>query len=340
MSEFINSRLSKATRKSYSNAVKSFEQWYGKPITELLKEPDPSKTIEKYYIQLKQNHCQNTCRVKVNPLIQYCKYNNIQLNIRKSLGIYRTEITTRDHILTIDQCRSMWQIADLENKILIKTWLLGLRIGDASRLLWRDFNLKPQNEPIEVLVLTRKEGVVAHCFIDQEFQELLAKYIPTLNQTNEYLFQSARQARLSEKQLLRRLQKLAHKAGVNTQKRFGWHIARKLFLRKAVELGLNQWSAKMMVGKAVDKSIMAYIQGTDLSKDAKKMANVLRMEQTPQTTATTDQIINSMLDCLKALIKDKLSEQGLTFTTVTSDQWQELYERLLPESKRKEKVKL
>ena len=338
MSEFINSRLSKATRKSYSNAMKAFEKWYGKPISELLNEPDPSKTIEKYYIQLKQNHCQNTCRVKVNPLIQYLKYNNIQLNIRKQLGIYRTEITTRDHILTIDQCRSMWQIADLENKILIKTWLLGLRIGDASKLLWSDFDISPTDKPIEVLVLTKKEGIVAHCFIDSEFQKLLKKYIPNLDQNNEFLFQSARQNRLSEKQLLRRLQKLAHKAGVNTQKRFGWHIARKLFLRKAVELGLNQWSAKMMVGKAVDKSIATYINGVSLTKDAKKMSNVLRMRQTPQVTAKGEQYIEAMLDALRQLLKDKLTERGLTFTTTSTSDYENLYERLLPPQKRKEKV--
>jgi hypothetical protein len=54
MSEFIKSRLSKATRKSYSNAVKSFEKWYGKSIKNLLIESDPSKTIENYYIKLRK----------------------------------------------------------------------------------------------------------------------------------------------------------------------------------------------------------------------------------------------------------------------------------------------
>lgn len=294
MTEFLKSRLSKNTRKSYRNAIKSFEKWYGKPIKNLLKENDPSKTIENYYIQLRENSPQNTCRCKTNPIIQYLKYNNVQLNIRKSLGIFRTEITARDHILTIDQARALYKIASLEDKILVKAWLLGLRISDASRLKWSDFDIQPQNEPIEILIHTKKKGIIAHCFIDQEFQNLLNKYIPTLDQSNEFLFQSARQERLSEKQLLRRLQNLAKKTGIKPRGRFGWHIARKLFLRTGTELGINQWSLKMMVGKAVDKSIATYINGVNLTKDAIKISNVLRMEK-PESNQKNENLLEAII---------------------------------------------
>lgn len=340
MEKYLESLVSPNTRKSYRNALISFEKWYKKPLRDLLKEPDPVKTIELYFVYTKQKHCQNTARSKTNPVIQWLKYNNVYVNLRKGLGIYRSEITTRDHLLTINQAREMYKIANLDNKVLVKTWLLGLRISDACRLKWKDFNLQPQKEPIEVLILTRKESVIAHCFVDQEFQELLQKYISTLDQNNDFLFQSARQVRLSEKQLLRRLQKLAKKVRLNTSKRFGWHIGRKLFLRKTVNLGLNQWSAKMMVGKSVDKSIATYIQGTDLTKDAIKMSYVLRMEQLPQVTAKGEEYIEAMLDALRELLRDKLASKGLSVTTVTPNQWQELYQKLLPPHKRKEKVQL
>jgi len=339
MEKYLESLVSPNTRKSYRNSLLSFEKWYQKPLKNLLDESDPVKTVELYFVAIKQKYCQNTARSKTNPVIQWLKYNNFDVKLRKGLGIYRSEITTRDHVLTIDQARLMWKISDLDGKILIKTWLLGLRISDACRLKWNDLDLQPQKKPIEVQILTRKEGIVAHCFIDSEFQELLKKYIPTLDQSNDFLFQSARQERLSEKQLLRRLQKLAKKVGLNTTKRFGWHIARKLFLRKAVELGLNQWSAKMMTGKAVERSVATYIVGTDLTKDAQKMSNVLRMEETPQISTGTNAIIDTMLECLKELLRDKLTEKGLTFTKISTTDWENLYERLLPPEKRKEKVK-
>jgi hypothetical protein len=91
-----------------------------------------------------------------------------------------------------------------------------------------------------------------------------------------------------------------------------------------------------MVGKAVPKDIGTYINGVSLRKDAQRISNVLRMEPTPQTTAKTEQIIDTMLEVLKELVKDKLAEKGLTKVSPTD--WQELYERLLPEHKRKEKV--
>jgi len=130
----------------------------------------PGKTIEKFYVWLRKQCSQNSCRALVNTIIQYCKYNNIEPRIKKSLHIYKTTVTTRDHMLTVDEARSMYEIGSLEEKILIKAWLLGLRIGDACRLQWNQFDITPSDEPKEILVNTKKEEVVAHCFIDPEFQ--------------------------------------------------------------------------------------------------------------------------------------------------------------------------
>lgn len=119
---------------------------------------------------------------------------------------------------------------------------------------------------------------MAHCFIDPEFQRLLAKHIPNLDQNNPYLFQNAGHDHLREKQLLRKLQSLQKRAQIKAQGRFGWHIARKLFMRTCAENGVTSWNAKLMVGKSVDKSVGTYINGVRLKKDALKVMNVLRME--------------------------------------------------------------
>jgi hypothetical protein len=44
---------------------------------------------------------QNGCRAIVNPTIQYCKYNDVEPNIRKSLQIYRIVPTTRGCMLSV-----------------------------------------------------------------------------------------------------------------------------------------------------------------------------------------------------------------------------------------------
>jgi predicted RNase H-like nuclease (RuvC/YqgF family) len=108
---------------------------------------------------------------------------------------------------------------------------------------------------------------------------MLEKYLPTLDKSNKYLFQSEKGGNVKEKQLLRRLQSLQKKAGIQANGQvFGWHIGRKLFLRTCAELGINAWNAKMMCGKSVDKSIATYINGVQLKNDAMKVHNVLKME--------------------------------------------------------------
>lgn len=59
-------------------------------------------------------------------------------------------------MLTVDEVRSMYEIGSLEEKILIKAWLLGLRIGDACRLQWNQFDITTSDEPKEILVNTKK----------------------------------------------------------------------------------------------------------------------------------------------------------------------------------------
>jgi integrase len=238
--DWLSTIPSKQTRKSYRNGIRRFEEFYQKPIETLIGSQDAGKTIEKFYVWLKnKGRSQNTCRTTTNAPIQFLKYFNTPVKYRKNLGIYRTTLTTRDHMLNVDEAREMYRIGSLKEKVMVKTWLLGLRIGDACKLEWKQFNFKPSEEPKEVLVNTKKEGIVAHVFIDAEFQKLLAKHIPNLDQNNKFLFQSEKGNNLKEKQLLRKLQKLQKKARINPKGVFGWHIGRKLFMRTCAELGIT-----------------------------------------------------------------------------------------------------
>jgi len=66
LEDFLETIASKYTRKNYVNGIKKFEEWYGNSITKLVKSPDATKTIEKFYVALKQKHPQNTCRNVTN----------------------------------------------------------------------------------------------------------------------------------------------------------------------------------------------------------------------------------------------------------------------------------
>jgi hypothetical protein len=173
------------------------------------------------------------------------------------------------------------------------------------------------------LVNTKNEEVVAHCFIDPEFQRLLAKHIRNLDQNNSYLFQNAGHDHLGEKQLLRKLQSLQKRAQIKAKGRFGWHIARKLFLRTCAENGVTSWNVKLMVGKAVDKSIGTYINRLSLMKDASKVLNVLRIEpsKTTKEMSTVVQAVDLVLRVLRkmALRELEMEQQASSYLGVMID---------------------
>ena len=201
----------------------------------------------------------------------------------------------------------------MEEKVIVKTWLLGLRIFDACRIEWQWFNFTPSEDLKEVTVNTHKEDITAHVFVDPEFQRLLAKFTPSLDQKSKYLFQSEG-SHISEKHLLRKLQRIARKANIaKNGKVFGWHIARKLFMRVCAENGVVSWNAQLMVGKAVDKSISTYINGVSLKNDATKVSNVLRMEPKLDgngRVGTLMQAVDLVLKVQRKMILEQLQQEG------------------------------
>jgi hypothetical protein len=75
------------------------------------------------------------------------------------------------------------------------------RAQRARRLEWSWFDVPNKENPVEIVIRTRKEGVNAHTFVPEEFREYLSKYLPTLDKNNLYLLQSARKEHMSEDSL-------------------------------------------------------------------------------------------------------------------------------------------
>jgi uncharacterized protein YeaO (DUF488 family) len=109
MEHWLGDIPSPQTRKNYRSGIASFEKYFGKPIEELLKLNDDElgHEINKYYSWLKQSHPQNTCRNQTNAAIQFLKHFGKNPKYKKNLGIYTTTLTTRDHMLIVDEAREM-----------------------------------------------------------------------------------------------------------------------------------------------------------------------------------------------------------------------------------------
>jgi len=250
--DWLETIPSKHTRRSYVNGVKKFEEWYGQSITTLIKSPEATKTIEKFYVFLKQKHPQNTCRNVTNAAIQFLKYFDTDVKPRKALGIYRTERSTRDHKLTIEEVQRMASVADLKEQTILEILLLGLRVGDVITLKVSDLDKLEQETPIELKLRAKKEGTLYETFISQEFKERLKLYLPTVE--GKWLFPGIRKgSHVKDETLNKALKDLAKRADVKLHGSLHWHCGRKLVMRTGGELGISPWIVKRMVGKSIAK---------------------------------------------------------------------------------------
>jgi integrase len=337
--DWLSAIPSPYTRKTYKAGIKKFEAFYGEGIETLIKktERETGRIIEKFYVWLKDNgHGQNTCRNLVNSPIQFLKYFGNEPKYRKSLGLYRTVPTTRDHRAKIQEIQAMAKLADLREQILLEIYLLGLRIGDVSTLEWQTFDVSGEC-PISIQIMTRKEEVVARSFVTEEFKNLLEKYLPLLDKSNKYLFQSKRKMHLSTKQINNIFKKLVERAGIKNHGLFRWHTGRKLFLRSCAELGISSWSAKLIVGKSIPASDDTYVHDAELKGDFLKISKVLRLFPKPVANGQTKQMLDVVFQVLRTLVEDKMKENGLMKITIPID-WQTIYEKLLPEEEKPEHV--
>lgn len=123
---------------------------------------------------------------------------------------------------------------------------------------------------------------------------------------------------------------LFERAGLSTNKILRWHTFRKLVLRTAVELGINTWSAKMLVGKSVPVDMSTYIKGTNLKNDFIKLSSVLKLKPTYQGNGKTKQALDLIFEVLKNLVAEKLKHSGdiaLGIDLAPTD-WESLYEQI------------
>lgn len=213
-----------------------------------------------------------------------------------SKEVSRTVPTTKDYIPTIPQLRKMFTVADkLRDKLIVSMGKdLAWRIGD-FRQIKRDMlpNLD-EEAPILFELITEKEDVIAKSFISLETVQLLKAYLPTLAKQNPYLFPSNKEKCIDADTINRTLRKLAEKANVHIpkHKRLRFHAFRKRFLSECANLHIDVNTAKILVGKDVEESMLAYLSEVEHRVAFIKLHQRMRLTETEltQPTQTTSEL--------------------------------------------------
>lgn len=314
LEDWLETIPSKISRRNYFYAVKKFEDFYQKPIEDILKleSQEVEKIARKFLSWLKEKGYQlNSIRLYVSAITLFYKYFNgkqIKISLPRvvpALNVYR---------ISLPEVRRMFKFADLRDRILLCFFIRGLRVYDVSQLKWKNFedllNKDIQDFPQELTILTTKEGIIMRTFIDKTLFELLKTY-RVENKESTYLFQGKHGKPLSTKMLNNVIQRLGKRIGINGKLSF--HCGRRLFARICVENGIPTYAMRFMMGKAIPTSDVPYVEGVDLTRYYEQLSSMLCLEE--QTVNNKVGNLEEAIDLVLKALKKLIIQQGFNLQT-------------------------
>ena len=296
--EYVQKSRSKNTLIMYKEGLKRFTEWYGKTTNEILEERVSDWTssdlfrkkrfareIEKFHSYLIKEKSYSP-----NSATYYCQgiralFSFYEMPVKVSSEIDKRVMTSRDYVPRIDQYAEIFKVADnLRDKLIVSMGLtLAWRIGDFAKIKKNELPNLDQEPPIPFEIVSEKEDVVAKSFLSDEVVELLKEYLPTLPEQSPYLFPSNGKGHLDHTTFNRIVRELAAKAKIKIpkRKRIRFHCFRKRFLSEAANLRIDVNIAKILVGKAVEPAMLAYLSEINLKEAFIKISERLRLTERP-----------------------------------------------------------
>lgn len=322
--EEIRSRKTKGTYKEYKAGISKFVEFYGKSANEILEERRKdvtsgdfaqnthfSRELEKFHKYLiEKTYSINSARNYCLGIRQLFRFYGFPLT-NLSAEISQTVQTTKDFIPTIQQYRDMFNVADIKGKIIISMGLdVGWRIGDFVTIRKEQIPDLEQKAPISFDLVTQKEKVVAKSFLGLESIELLKTYLPTLPKENPYLFPANHDKHIDDETINYHLRELSKKAKIKIPegKRLRFHCFRKRFLTTCADLKIDVNTAKILVGKDVESSMLAYLSEVDHAKAFLEVKEALSLsngaiKETMQSKDTEIQKQQKQIDELRLILR-------------------------------------
>ena len=278
--KYLEETKSPNTVKIYRIGLNLFSEYYGKTPDQILEERKNDlasgnplrrkrflREIEKYHAWLmkEKNKPLNSATTYVHGILQLFRYFEMGVTIPSGSMVGKRKLSTKDFVPTVEQYRAMFLMANrLRDKLIISMGKdLGARIGDFVKITKDMLPDLDQEAPIPFEMMTEKENVLAKSFISEETVKLLKQYLPSLSENNPYLFPSMNGSKkhLGQEAINRGLRKLAKKAKIviPKRKRLRFHAFRKRFYSTCANLSIPVDVAKMLVGKKVEDSSLAYM---------------------------------------------------------------------------------
>jgi integrase len=312
---------SKNTYLAYDQAIRKFSEFYGKTPNEILEERKRdwvsgdlhqkkrfAREIERFHKWLlEKGYTINSATTLATNFCALFTFYEMPITDLPSEVVQKVP-TTKDFVPTREQYQAIFRIADnLRDKLIISMGLnLAWRIGDFAKIRKDMLPDLEQDAPILFELITEKEKVIAKSFLAQETVDLLKEYMPIVqNNPNPYLFPSNTEGYFTEESINRTLKDLAEKASIKIpkNKRLRFHAFRKRFLAECANASIDVNTAKVLCGKDVEDSMLAYLSEVEHREAFIKVHDRLKLTETATrktTMATTE--LEKKVDMLEKLV--------------------------------------
>jgi integrase len=294
-SEWLSTILAKSTRQSYTMSMKYFLEFTGFSKCEDIKGlQKPETRVLQFYqwLQDKKELCSNSSVARVVAIQSFFNYIDRPLRLKRKLP--QTHMKLETWRPTLEELQKIYASGD----ICVKAWMSLSR--DCPARISDMLTITPQQiQSGEFLILSQKEKVVGKVFISEETKEL---------------FKQLETASISLPKTGRGIDKMIGKACEvsGMPKRLNQHLWRKMFVTKAIDLGISEMIWKTLVFKTVPITDRTYwLEGDRLKPYWEKI--IVSRPLIPKTNGTTNTLreaIDIVMKVQRKMIEKELGLEG------------------------------
>ena len=269
--------------------------------------------------------------------------------------IAKAQIAMGEHSFTQDELKKMFYFGDVKSKAILST---AVSLGWSSiDFLSLEVNfIKPYIEKakaekldfVQFIYTRQKTDETAICHLMPEAIESLDAYLKTIPKDAKFLWYSPSNHNepLTNKAINDILKGMVKQASTMTTGDVKFNLLRKFTFSTLQRFGMTESESRVCVGKTVSPDILTYLinlKDTLLEK-YKKVYHGLTLLKSNGNNGRIDNLqtaVNTVMDVLRSLVEEKLREKGLIIgVDVKPIDWNEIYQKLLPEEEREEKVQI
>ena len=342
MEAYLQSYPKKETQRLFKRGLNLFVDWYGKSVDEILAErkddltlrPNESlidakqrathyeKLLEQFYFWLesegydKANTRYNYCK----GLVQLFRYYSMSLTLRTNSPINQTNTKIDDFPLKPDHVKKMFHVAkDLRTKLWVSMGNdLGWRISDFLSITRNELPNLNQDAPIEWMRITQKENQISKTCLSKTTVLLLKEYLETFpNSNNDLLFFNGCYGFVNPDTVNMRLNDLAQDAKIELGNlSLSWHCFRKMIISTAKNLSIDPDIIKIMTGKAVEKSMLPYLNGIDVRTAFTKLQTALGITTLTESSEDATKVMTKEIEKLNNALSHVENENFISKTRI------------------------